>query len=135
MNSACCNICFCIGKCFPLDSRFDQRRGQERGLHQHILQWHPGRFHSWPLIFISHRSEAPGWSQQPTVSTKMVNLWLQSLSQSFLDFMTGAKKRSPKGAMKRNILLSNKCFLPQEKNPGGCNLYPWELHTNWQQRK
>ena len=53
-----------------------------------------------PLIFISHRSGAPGWSQQPTVSTKMTNLWLQRLSQLCLDFMIGAKRRSLKGALK-----------------------------------
>ena len=86
-----------------------------------------------PLIFISHRSGAPGWSQQPTVSTKMTNFWLQSPSQSFLDFTTETKRRSLKGAL--GNFSFEPLFFSQEASQGWSNLCPWKLHFHRQQSK
>ena len=82
------------GECLPLDSSFDQRRGQEGGSDQHPVQLHSGELLNLSFFaFNSCRSEAPGWSQQPTASTMMVNKLVLKLSLSFLDSTIGAKKQ------------------------------------------
>ena len=82
------------GERLPLDSSFDQRRGQEGGSDQHQVQLHSGELLNLSFFaFNSCRSEAPGWSRQPTASTKMVNKLLRQLSLSFLDSTIGAKNQ------------------------------------------
>ena len=64
-----------------------------------------------PRFLFSIRLEAPGWSRQPTASTKMANVLLQSPSLFYLDFTTGAKSQSPTGAVKFLAVHRQPCHL------------------------
>ena len=72
-------------------------RGKIRSTPSAAPPWWASKFEL--PFFNSYRSEAPGWWQQPTASSKMENKLLRKLFRSFLDFTIGARNRSSAGAL------------------------------------
>ena len=139
-----------------MDSSFDQGRGRERGLRQHPVQRHLGKFYQLSPDFNLNQIGSTWVVTAAHCLYKDGELVDAKSLSILLGLHNRSKKSEPKRCHSRSDqhherihitrrpcflsfaepmpLLKPPCFLPQEANQGGRNVCPRELHSSLQQQ-